>query len=184
MGNTPRYGWAYPESFDPPATNLHIRDALLGAEATVGALDDAVAAAYGIEVRANAVQNIPASNGANKLTFGSVTQPAAGGTGWSGNNTVTIPVSGRYHCYASASTAFASGNNFGVGIHGIAAPSAGTPWLASPLFSNGQTDSFASVTRWFAAGTQLCAWIYNNGAAFALNPSTFKPAEFIVWKVA
>jgi hypothetical protein len=184
MGNTSRYGWVYPEVGDPPNTSLHVKNALNAVEATVGGLDDAAAAAYGIEVRANANQNIVASSGANKLTFGAVTTPAAGGTGWTGNNTVTIPVSGRYACYASGSTAFAAGNNFGVAIHGAAAPAAGTPWLASPLFSTGQTDSFAAVTRWFPAGTQLCAWIYNNGSAFTLNPTANKPAEFIVWKVA
>ncbi|MEV6876243.1 hypothetical protein [Amycolatopsis sp. NPDC051128] len=184
MGNTGRYGWGWPETFDPPNLSLYIKNLAQAAEATVGGIEDAAAAAYGIEVRATANQNIVASSGATKLTFGSVTTPAAGGTGWTGNNTVTIPVSGRYSCYTAASTAFAAGNNFGVAIHGTTAPAAGTPWLASPLFSNGQTDSFAAVTRWLAAGTQLCAWIYNNGSAFTLNPSVNKPAEFIVWKVA
>ncbi len=183
MGNTARYGWGWPETFDPPNLSLYIKNLAQAVESTLGATDDAAAAAYGIEVRANANQSAGAGAGAVKLTFGSVTVPAAGGTGWAGNNTVTIPVTGKYSVYAAASTGFAANNNFGVGIHGTSAPAAGTPWLASPLFASGQTDAFVCVTRTFTAGTQLCAWLYNNGSAITLNPTTNKPAEFIVWKV-
>lgn len=184
MGNTSRYGWAWPEVGDPPNTSLHIKTALQAVESTVGTIDDALAAAFGIEVRANANQGpIGAGAGAVKLTFGAVAVPAAGGTGFAGSNTVTVPVAGRYSMYAAASTGFAAGNNFGVGIHGTSAPPAGTPWLASPTFATGQTDAFACATRFLAAGTQLCAYVYNNGSAITLNPATNKPAEFIVWKV-
>ena len=183
MGNTARYGWAYPELVDPPNTALHLKNLAQAVESTVGAVDDRVAALIGVEVRANANQAITASSGANKLTFGSVAQPANGVT-WTGNNTATTLSAGLYSCYVSASTAFAAGNNFAVAVGGSVAPGAGVPWYSGPLVASGQTDSFTMVTRWFPAGTALCAWLYNNGSAITLNPTVQRSAEFIVWKVA
>ncbi|GHG97544.1 hypothetical protein ACFORH_42950 [Amycolatopsis roodepoortensis] len=43
MGATSRYGWPYPELYDPPNTAAHIKAALESVEATTGALDDTVA---------------------------------------------------------------------------------------------------------------------------------------------
>lgn len=45
MGNTARYGWAYPEITDPPNTSLHIKNAINAIESTVGGLDDTAGAA-------------------------------------------------------------------------------------------------------------------------------------------
>ncbi|MEV6646059.1 hypothetical protein [Amycolatopsis sp. NPDC051371] len=45
MGNTSRYGWAYPETVDPPNTALHLKNALTAVETTVGGLDDTAGAA-------------------------------------------------------------------------------------------------------------------------------------------
>ncbi len=50
MGNTSRYGWAYPEVTDPPNTALHLKNAEQAIEATVGGLDDTLAALMSVAV--------------------------------------------------------------------------------------------------------------------------------------
>ncbi len=134
-----------------------------------------------LEVRANANQPLANASGANKLTLATVVRNL--GITWSGNNTAAIPVDGRYALYCSAATSFAAGNNYGAAIHGPVAPGAGTAWYSAPSFSGGTTDTFTATTRWFAAGTQICPYVYNNGSAVTLNPASPRPAEFIIHKV-
>ncbi|WIY05468.1 hypothetical protein QRX60_17055 [Amycolatopsis mongoliensis] len=45
MGNTARYGWAFPEVTDPPNTSLHLKNLAQAVESTVGGLDDTAGAA-------------------------------------------------------------------------------------------------------------------------------------------
>ncbi|RSD22011.1 hypothetical protein [Amycolatopsis eburnea] len=140
------------------------------------------ASKVGGEWTANANQSITANSGANKLTFGGVRIPANGVT-LTTSNTVNIAVDGNYSIYAAAGAAFNAGNNFGVGIYGTGgAPAAGQSWYAAPHFASGQTEAACSATRFFAAGTQLCAYLYNNGNALTLNPTTGRVAEFAVWR--
>lgn len=134
-----------------------------------------------LEVRANANQTLANASGANKLTLATVVRNL--GIPWSGNNTATLPADGQYAIYCSAAAIFAAGNNFGAAIHGTSAPAAGTAWHSSPAFNTGTTDTFTSNTRWFAAGTQICPYAYNNGSAVTLNPASPRPAEFIIHKI-
>lgn len=132
----------------------------------------------GVEWLATATQAMAV--GANKLTFST----ASGGNGivLTGGNTATLTYGGKYAIYASASKAFNAGNNFGVGIHAASAPAAGARWFSSPSFSSGATDVSTANTRYFVAGQVLCAYLYNNGSAFTLDPAS-RPAEFVIWKV-
>lgn len=141
------------------------------------------AARVGGEWQANANQSIGAGAGAVKLTFGGVRIPAQGGVTLTGSNTVNIAVDGLYNIYAAAGAPFNASNNFGVGIYGTGGgPTAGQAWYAAPHFASGQTEAMCSATRFFAAGTQLCAYLYNNGVALTLNPTTSRVAEFVVWR--
>ncbi|MEV4053043.1 hypothetical protein AB0J55_17810 [Amycolatopsis sp. NPDC049688] len=140
------------------------------------------ASRIGGEWLANATQSIGSGAGAVKLTFGGVRIPANGVT-LTGGNTVNITTDGTYNIYAAAGAAFNASNNFGVGIYGTGGgPGAGQSWWAAPHFSSGTTEAACSAKRFFAAGTQLCAYLYNNGAALSLNPTTGRVAEFAVWR--
>jgi len=136
----------------------------------------------GGEFLANANQSIGAGAGAVALTFGGVRIPANGVT-LTGSNTVNILTDGTYNIYAAAGAAFNASNNFGVGIYGTGgAPGAAQSWWAAPHFAAGATEAACSAKRFFAAGTSLRAYLYNNGAALTLNPTTGRVAEFAVWR--
>lgn len=44
MGNTSRYGWGYPEVLDPPNISLYVKNLAQAVEATLGAIEDRLAA--------------------------------------------------------------------------------------------------------------------------------------------
>ncbi|MEV8610115.1 hypothetical protein AB0383_19685 [Amycolatopsis sp. NPDC051373] len=134
----------------------------------------------GLAARASATQNI-AAGGLSFLNVGSAYRPAAGIT-WNGSNQATVVTAGKYSMYCGVSTGFINGANYSCCIVGAAAPGAGTAYVAAPTFSTNTTDSSVAATRWLAAGTVIRPAIYNNAAAFTLNPTTQKPAEFEIWR--
>jgi hypothetical protein len=178
MGNTSRYGWPWPEVLDPPNLSLYIKNAMQAAETTVGALDDKVnAAAIGGEMVANAAQSLT-TGGAVRLSFGAVIQPANGIT-WNGTNTWTIVTAGVYSVYAQARKSIAAA---GDALH-IGGTTYTDATLVIPgLATTGYGDVFVSGTRYFAAGTNLCAWYYS--ASATANTFTTRYPMFCVWKVA
>lgn len=178
MGATSRYGWPYPELFDPPNTAAHIKAALEGAEATVGALDDKVnAAPVGGEMIANATQSLT-NGGAVRLSFAAVAQPANGIT-WNGSNTWTVVTPGVYAVYAQARKSVAAAQD---AMHITGTTYSDATLIIPGLSTTGYGDVFVSGARYFAAGTNLCAWYYS-GSPTADTVSTRRPI-FSVWKVA
>lgn len=189
---TPTYGFPYPTSGDTPAGHTQMQALAEALEARVAlvytkiaTVDPDATAPIGLHVRANANQTVGASGGAVKLTGLATNVKAPNGVSWnSGTSNLTISTSGVYAIYVSLAAPFAAGNNFGAACHlSAGGPAAGTPWIAAPLFSSGQTDSFAATTKYIDAGTVISPYVYNNGPALALNPTTVKPTEFSVWRV-
>lgn len=142
-------------------------------------------ARIGGEYQANAQQTMGAAPGApaTKMNFGAAVQAASGIT-WNGSNQFTVVTAGVYTGYAAANTGFSPTGNWGVGIHsGAGIPGATTPWISAPLFASGQTDSFASFTKYLDVGQTLSAYFYNNETATRLiNTASSKPAVFRVWR--
>jgi hypothetical protein len=183
MGNTARYGWAYPEVTDPPNTALHLKNAEQAIEATVGGIDDALAAhiaaaPIGGEVKATGTGQTLAA-GSNKLIFAS-TLVAPNGITWNGSDTWTIVTAGVYSVYAQCrKNAAAVQDSMAVTTAPYNDATLLVPGLSS---SGGYGDVFVSGTVYLAAGTQLSAYFYNGGSSAAAVTTRYP--MFKVWKVA
>jgi hypothetical protein len=177
MGNTSRYGWAYPEVTDPPNTALHLKNLANAVETTVGALTDSVAAAavpVGGEWAANAAQSL-VSGTATKLTFPTNTQ-ASNGITFNGTDTWTIGTSRPYNIYAQCRKSIAaSGDSMAV----TTAPYSDATLLLPGMATTGYGDVFVSGTIWLAAGTQISCYYYSGSAT--ANSVTTRFAKFKIW---
>lgn len=184
MGNTSRYGWAYPEVTDPPNTALHLKTAEQAIEATVGGIDDALAAFMvpsapigGEVVATGTAQNLAA--GSNKLVFASVAV-ALNGVTWTGNDTFTVGSAGVYSVYAQCrKNAAAVQDAMAITTAPYADATLVIPGVSS---SGGYGDVFVSGTVYLPAGTQLSAYYYNGGSS--AQTYTTRYPKFKVWKVA
>lgn len=175
---TPIYGFRYPVGTEPPSGPLGVEHLAEDVEARLAAN----AALVGGEWRAAANQTLNNASGANLLTLTGTIQPANGIT-WNGSNQATILTPGVYAMSVTAGTpSFVSGANFSAAVgKGAAAPISGTSWLVAPSFSQNQTDSGVSGTRYLDAGTIVRPYVYNNGSPITMT--TAKPAEFAIWRV-
>lgn len=181
MGTTPVYAFRYPASTDSPNGPVQVANLATDLEAKIILMDAILnAAPIGGEYRAAGTQTMAATS-ATKMTFGTAIQVANGIT-WNGSNQFTVVTPGVYNMYATGAIGFVGGSSWGIGIHdSVGAPAGATPWISSPIFAAGNTDSFTMSTRYLTAGQTLCAWFYNNDAATrTLNSGKF--AEFRVWR--
>ncbi|MFI6308499.1 hypothetical protein ACIBCH_41955 [Amycolatopsis thailandensis] len=176
MGATSRYGWAYPELFDPPNTAAHIKTALENVEATVGALDDKVATPIGGEWR-DARSNPALNTGANKLVFATNVVPANGLT-FNGTDTWQCQTSGPYAFFGQLRSNAGVNGGICVGATSYSDATHIVPFLG---FTNG-TDYAVSGVANLTVGQQFCFYFYNNGAATSIN-NGLRNAMAKVWRL-
>lgn len=127
----------------------------------------------GGEWRATAAQSL--ATGANKLQFGTnVVLPS--GITYNGVDTFTCVTSKPYGLWAQlrSSVAVSGGIAFGATTYADA-----THILPFSSFSGGP-DYGNGGTIWINAGTQFCAWFYNNGSATNTN-FALRPAHVKIW---
>lgn len=129
----------------------------------------------GGEFRANAAQSL--ATGATKLTFATTLRNT--GIVVSGNNTFRVPFDGLYSMGGFCKNEFPTLSSASFSIGGT---SYGAPMYSGDTFSSATTDVSNSCTRYLAANTDVCAYVYNNDTARNTNFAV-RPAEFYIWRV-
>jgi len=128
---------------------------------------------------ANASQTFP--TGLTKIQFPTAISAANGITWNAGSNQFTTTSAGIYALSASLYMPGSAGFSFNVVIGDAAATLGGN--FVSGVFTSGGLAAEASIVLPLGAGTNICAYAYNNSAS-ANSLFSFDPAMFFVWRVA
>lgn len=127
----------------------------------------------GGEWKASAAQSLAV--GSNKLQFGTnVVLP--NGITYNGVDTFTVVTSRPYALWAQLRSSVAVNGGIAFGATTYAD---GTHILPFTGFTGGP-DYGTGGTVWLTAGTQFCAWFYNNGSATNTN-FALRPAQVKIW---
>lgn len=184
MGTTPQYGIPYPQLSDAPNGPTQMQALATQVEASLSPVDakatslDVANRKAGGEWRASA--GVTLVTGSNKLAF-PTNVVASSNITFNGTDTWTINESGVYVMHLQLRTT-AANQDGALAVSGTSY-SDGTLLFPGTALRSLWGDFGHSPCGYIAAGTQICAYFYNNAANTTTNFAT-RPPMFKIWRVA